>query len=166
MAEWRRGGYAAVGVVVLAGTGWFVLHRAAPAVPAAAPFATGTARVIRTDVTVRDIVGGTLGYSDQAAVVAAVPGTLTWLPAVGTVVGADQRLYEVDGQPVILWVGSRPAWRDFAPGMPDGPDVRQLEHCLATLGFGAGLTVDNHFSTSTATAIRRWQRAHGLPQGR
>lgn len=162
MGEWRRGGYAAVGVAVLAGTTWLVLHRAQPAAPAAAPTGTGTARVTRTDVVVRDMVSGTNAYLDQAVVAAAGPGTLTWLPAVGTVVAADQRLYEVDGQPVVLWTGARPAWRDFASGMTDGPDVAQLERCLTQLGYGAGLTVDNHFSSATATAIRRWQAAHGL----
>jgi peptidoglycan hydrolase-like protein with peptidoglycan-binding domain len=80
------------------------------------------------------------------------------------VVRADQRLYEVDGRPVLLWIGDRPAWRDFAAGMADGPDVAQLERNLVALGFGAGLTVDNHFSTATASAIRRWQAAHGLPR--
>lgn len=163
MADWRRGGYAALGVLAVAGTGWFALHRAGPRVPASGLPPTGTATVVRTDVTVRNLVGGTLGYSDQGTVLAAASGTLTWAPAVGTVVGPDQRLYEVDGRPVRLWTGSRPAWRDFAPGMADGPDVRQLERCLATLGYGAGLTVDDHFSAATATAIRRWQRAHGLP---
>ncbi|GIH19179.1 peptidoglycan-binding protein [Rugosimonospora africana] len=164
MADWRRGGYAALGVLAVAGTGWFALHRAAPRVPASGLSATGLATVVRTDVTVRDLVGGTLGYSDQGVVVAATSGTLTWIPAVGTMVAADQRLYEVDGRPVRLWTGARPAWRDFAPGMADGPDVRQLERCLAALGYGAGLTVDDHFSAATGTAIRRWQHAHGLPR--
>src|SRR5262249_14914234 len=48
--------------------------------------------------------------------------------------------------------------------MPDGPDVRQLEHNLAALGVGAGVTVDDHFSAATAASICRWQAALGLPQ--
>jgi peptidoglycan hydrolase-like protein with peptidoglycan-binding domain len=157
-------GYTAVAVLVLGGAGWLVLRHTAADGATAAAAPTGTARVTRTDVVVRTLVGGTLGYLDQATLPAVAPGTLTWLPAVGTVVRADQRLYEVDGRPVLLWIGDRPAWRDFVAGMADGPDVAQLERNLVALGFGAGLTVDNHFSTATGAAIRRWQAAHGLPR--
>jgi peptidoglycan hydrolase-like protein with peptidoglycan-binding domain len=157
-------GYAAAAVMVLGGAGWLVLRHATADGTAAAAAPTRTVRVARTDVVVRTLVGGTLGYVGQATLPAAGPGILTWLPAVGTVVRVDQRLYEVDGRPVLLWIGDRPAWRDFAAGMPDGPDVAQLERNLVALGFGAGLTVDNHFSTATGSAIRRWQAAHGLPR--
>jgi peptidoglycan hydrolase-like protein with peptidoglycan-binding domain len=164
MVDRRAFGYAAIAVLVAGGTGWFVWHDAAAAPPGAVPAPTGTARVTRTDVAVRTLVVGYLDYGDRVNLPAAAPGVLTWLPAVGTVVHPDQRLYEVDGQPVLLWTGDRPAWRDFAPGMPDGPDVAQLERNLVALGFGAGVTVDNHFSAATATAVRRWQSAHGLPR--
>jgi peptidoglycan hydrolase-like protein with peptidoglycan-binding domain len=72
-------------------------------------------------------------------------------------------LYEVEGHPTRLLYGDRPVWRNFTPGMTDGPDVRQLEDNLVALGVGAGLTVDDHFSAATATAIRRWQAALGVP---
>jgi peptidoglycan hydrolase-like protein with peptidoglycan-binding domain len=163
MAERRAVGYAAAAVLVLGGAGWLVLRHAAADSTAGAAAPTGTARVTRTDVTVRTLVGGTLGYVGRATLPAAAPGTLTWLPPVGAVVRVDQRLYEVDGRPVLLWIGERPAWRDFAAGMADGPDVAQLERNLVALGFGGGLTVDNHFAPSTAAAVRRWQAAHGLP---
>ncbi len=41
--------------------------------------------------------------------------------------------------------------------MSDGPDVRQLEQALADLGYGADLTVDDHFTTVTQAAVTRWE---------
>src|SRR5579859_1382851 len=150
MAERRTVGYAAAAVLVVAGTGWLVLHRPAVAAPGPGP-ALGTATVVRTNVIAHEVVTGTLGYLDPVTVVAGTgTGVLTWLPAPGRLVGFDQRLYEVDGRPVLLWQGDRPAWRDLVPGMPAGADVTQAEHNL-----GAPLT---------GTAVRRWQAAHGLPR--
>jgi peptidoglycan hydrolase-like protein with peptidoglycan-binding domain len=125
--------------------------------------ATGTAEVVRTTVSHRDQVNGTLGYAGTHSLVAGAPGTLTRLPAVGDVVPRGEPAYEVDGRPVVLLYGARPAWRELAAGAPDGADVRQLEANLAALGHGAGMTVDRHFSAATAVAVRRWQRAAHLP---
>jgi peptidoglycan hydrolase-like protein with peptidoglycan-binding domain len=161
----RTWGYAAVGVLVVAGTGWLVLHRAGPAEPATTGPAVGTATVVRTNVTAHTVLTGILGYLGPLSVLASGGGgVLTWLPDAGATVGPDQRLYEVDGRPVLLWTGARPAWRDLAPGIPDGPDVAQLERNLVALGYGAGVTVDEHFTAATGTAVRRWQAAHGLPR--
>jgi peptidoglycan hydrolase-like protein with peptidoglycan-binding domain len=120
---------------------------------------TGTATVDRADVADRRQVDGTLGYAGSYHVVASGPGLLTGLPAVGTVVTRGRSVYEVDGRPVRLMYGRRPAWRAFGPGMTDGADVQQLEANLKALGYGAGLTVDRHFTTATYHAVRRWQRA-------
>jgi peptidoglycan hydrolase-like protein with peptidoglycan-binding domain len=139
-----------------------VLHRAGGTPAATATSAVTTAQAVRATVAEREVASGTLGYPDPVAVVTAAPGVVTWLPRPGTTVDFDRRLYEVDGRPVLLWSGSRPAWRDFAPGMADGADIGQLERNLAALGYGQTLTVDNHFSAATAAAIRRWQAAHGL----
>jgi putative peptidoglycan binding protein len=156
MASWRTVGYAALGALVVTGTGWLVLHRPVPATPAPGTPALGSATVVRTNVTARDIVTGSLGYLDPVTVVAGTNGgVLTWLPDPGTTVGQDQRLYEVDGRPVVLWTGARPAWRDLVPGMPAGPDVTQAEQNLAAHGYGGHLT---------GAAIRHWQAAHGLPR--
>jgi len=69
----------------------------------------------------------------------------------------------VDGHPVPLWYGTRPAWRAFQLGMTDGPDVRQLEANLVALGFdpARAITVDRHYSWATAAAVKRWQQASG-----
>jgi len=140
---------------------------------------TGTATVARTDVVERQQVAGTLGYGGSVTVVAqsqgggggsgaggggqAQGGILTRVPAAGATIGRGQALYEVDGRPVPLWYGARPAWRAFQPGMADGADVRQLEANLVALGFdpGRAITVDGRYGWATAAAVRRWQRAIG-----
>src|SRR4029453_17128527 len=139
---------AALVAAVGGGGGWGggrggLLGRPAAATPTA-EVPTGTATVARTEVVERQQVAGTLGYGDSVTVPgqsqggggasgggagaggAGQGGTLTRVPAVGAVIRRGRRLYELDGHPVPLWYGSRPAWRAFEPGMPEGPDVRQL----------------------------------------
>jgi Putative peptidoglycan binding domain len=176
-------------VVVVGGGGWAAARGTLLGGPAAAtPTAevpTGTATVARTEVVERQQVAGTLGYGDSVTVPGqsqgggssgggggssgaggggqAQDGIVTRLPAVGAVVGRGQALYEVDGHPVPLWYGTRPAWRAFQLGMADGADVRQLEANLVALGFdpGRAITVDSHYSAATAAAVKRWQKASG-----
>jgi peptidoglycan hydrolase-like protein with peptidoglycan-binding domain len=162
------GAGAVVGAAVLvaaAGTGgWFAAGSRAGDLATGSPVvATGTAEVARTDVAQRRQVSGTLGYAGDYTIVAAAAGTLTRLPAVGALISRGAVAYEADGEPVRLLYGSRPAWREIALGVPDGTDVRQLEANLVKLGYGAGLTVDRHFSVATAWAVRRWQGSAHLP---
>ncbi|MCX5403726.1 peptidoglycan-binding protein [Streptomyces sp. NBC_00335] len=109
---------------------------------------------------------GSLVYDAPTPVLPAGRGTLTGLPAVGAVVKAGQRLYEVDGQPVVLMVGDRPMWRDLGPGVPAGSDVEQLKRNLLRLGHakGLGLAADRKFTPDTATAVKRWQKSLGLKE--
>jgi Putative peptidoglycan binding domain len=91
-------------------------------------------------------------------------GTIyTSLPKVGDVISEDHIVYAADGVPVPLLYGSIAAYRAFRVGMSDGPDVGELTHDLMELGFGAGLTWSNHYSSGTAAAVGRWQAALGLP---
>ncbi len=92
------------------------------------------------------------------------PGTTyTWLPQVGDVIRQDQPVYSVSNEPVPLLYGSVAAYRAFYVGMSDGADVGELTHDLIALGYGAGLSPSNHYSSATAAAVERWQRALGLP---
>ncbi|MFF4097486.1 peptidoglycan-binding protein [Streptomyces sp. NPDC001834] len=111
-------------------------------------------------------VGGALAYDTPTPVVAAGRGTITALPAVGAVVKAGAKLYEVDGRPVVLLTGDRPMWRDLGPGAADGLDIKQLKRNLIKLGHadGLGLTADQKFTAGTATAVKRWQKALGQQQ--
>jgi hypothetical protein len=92
------------------------------------------------------------------------PGTAyTWLPTVGEVIRQDQRAYAVSGVPVPLLYGPVAAYRAFYPGMSRGADVGELTRDLIRLGFGDGLARSDYYSSATAAAVERWQRARGLP---
>ncbi len=86
--------------------------------------------MVRTTLTDSVLMAGTLGYAPTDPVVNRLTGTYTQLPSVGTVVRAGQVLYRVDNLPVVLMTGGTPAWRPFAAGMTDGPDVTELQSSL------------------------------------
>ncbi|MET7418959.1 peptidoglycan-binding protein [Dactylosporangium sp. NPDC005555] len=156
----------AAGVAGVAGVAGFVALDGpdrTSATPQEAAASAATAQVRRGDVAERRWVNGTLGYAGEHVVVAPAPGTLTRLPVVGSTVGRGGAVYDADGLPVILLYGGLPPWRSLQAGMTDGADVEQLESNLVQLGHGAGVTVDRHFTAATAQAVRRWQRATGLP---
>jgi len=89
--------------------------------------------------------------------------TFTSLPSAGEIVRRGQRLYSIDGQPVLLLYGSTVVTRTFAAGMSAGADVAELAANLDALGYAHGLTGDA-FTAATAAAINRLQAAHGEPQ--
>lgn len=179
MADARPAALSAAAVVLLAAGGWAAYstnvlrtHLAQAATPA---IATGTALVVRTDVRQQTPVTGTLGYAGNYSVIApasaasggaAGPASMiTWLPVLGAVVTRGKPVYAVGGQPVPLFYGARPAWRDMALGIAPGRDVRELQRNLAALGYGSGLglAVNGQFDTATEVATERWQQAAGLP---
>jgi peptidoglycan hydrolase-like protein with peptidoglycan-binding domain len=89
-------------------------------------------------------------------------GLVTWLPAIGSVVGRGEPLFRVDDQPVPMLLGELPLYRTLAPGVT-GSDVRQLEENLSALGY-TGFTVDEAFTGYTADAVRRWQHSLGVSE--
>jgi Putative peptidoglycan binding domain len=124
----------------------------------------GTAKVERRDLTETATQSGTLGFSDTRAVVNRLGGTVTWLPGAGQTIRTGGRLYAVDGKPVILFNGKVPAYRSLASGVSAGPDVRELERNLVALGYdpSSAISVDDTFTSATASAVERWQRDVGL----
>lgn len=179
MADAGRVSVSAAAVLLLAAGGWAAystdLLRTHPAQAATPGITTGTALVVRTDVRQQTPVTGTLGYAGNYSVIApevpaggSAAGTaslITWLPAVGATVTRGEPAYAVNGQPVLLFYGARPAWRDMGPGIAAGPDVRQLQRNLIALGYGSGLglAADGQFDLATELATERWQHAAGLP---
>jgi len=159
--KWRLAGpavlaAAAAGAVVVAGGGEEPVAAAEPG-PARA-----TASVERTDLVDRENISGTLGYAGAGTLVCAATGTLTALRDPGTVVTRGHSLYDVDDEPgAFLFYGTLPAWRDFAPGMTDGDDVRQLERNLRALGYDAG-DVDRDWDSDTTEAVAQFQRDRDL----
>ena len=163
----RRAAAAAAGVaVVVAVVVLAVGGDEAPPVRAASA-ATATATVERRDLVDRQSIAGTLGYADASPLLAAAAGTVTDLPEPGSVVRRGRPLYRLDDEPAAwLLYGSLPAWRDFAPGMADGEDVRQLERNLRALGHDpdGDMTVDDEWTWATTAAVRRFQEERGLTE--
>lgn len=115
------------------------------------------------------MIAGTLEYDGSYLVVnRTADGVVTAVAAPGTVVDRGAALYAVANEPVRLLLGAVPTYRDFVAGMSDGPDVAQLEQNLTALGLDPdhNITIDSHFTSATAAAIRRWQAAWGWPASR
>jgi hypothetical protein len=125
-----------------------------------------SATVTRRTLTESSTVDGTLGYGRAFEVYDRLAGTFTWLPAAGAVIGRGGTLYRLNNLPVALMYGSVPAYRTLKSGVSDGPDVAQLNGNLIDLGYdpSAAITDVNHFGDATAAAVRRWQKAEGLPE--
>lgn len=166
--ERRRWGRTIVTVAVLVlvvsgGAAYYVLRgrdKAAPASTGNLPAATAT--ITRGDVVDTESVDGKLTYPDSRTVVAGGTGVVTSTPAQGSTVTRGKALYRVGNRPVMLLYGKLPLYRELHDGMSDGPDVTQLERNLKALGYAGDITVDDHFSSATADAVRQWQDDVGL----
>jgi peptidoglycan hydrolase-like protein with peptidoglycan-binding domain len=122
-------------------------------------FQGATEQVVRGDLAGATSATGTLRFASPRTLQTARAGTVTALPAPGTVVGRGGRLYSIDDTPVFLLRGGLPAWRHLERGV-DGDDVRQLQENLNALGHAAD--VDGRFRWNTERAVKGWQRANGL----
>ena len=105
------------------------------------------------DVDLYTEYAGTLGYGDSVGIVTRGDGVLTAVPDVGTDLARGQVAFAIDEEPVVLLYGDLPAWRSLSTTSDDGPDVLQLELNLVALGYGADVTVDETFTSATATAL-------------
>jgi hypothetical protein len=127
------------------------------------PAAGDTVAVERTDLVTSVSISGTLGFGTPTTFTGRKAGTLTWLPAVGTVVDRGEKLYAVDALPVPLLFGDTPLYRRLEPGVPPGPDVAELIANLRALGYrnpGKG----DAFTEGTHAALKRWQKNSGLAE--
>jgi HlyD family secretion protein len=77
-------------------------------------------------------------------------------------VRAATALAAYSGRPVFALPGAVPAYRDLVYG-EQGGDVRQLQHALASLGYGAGADTGGVFGTGTEQAVRALYRHLGYP---
>jgi len=132
---------------------------------------TSLATVTRRSLSQTTSVNGTLGYAGSYTVVGQLPGTITWLPGVGAVIGRGQVLYRVDGSPVVLLYGATPAYRTLQEGATaadvTGTDVAQLNHDLVALGYVDSSDVDSawdEFNWATKAGIEKLQDHLGVDQ--
>lgn len=121
-----------------------------------------TAKVTRQTLVDIQAESGDLGYGDETSLTGRLTGTVTALPAPGSVIRRGSALYRLDNTPAVLLYGSLPAYRDLTPDTK-GADVKQFEQNLYALGY-RGFTVDEKYSARTTTAVKKWQKALGLPQ--
>jgi peptidoglycan hydrolase-like protein with peptidoglycan-binding domain len=160
----RRWAVAATGAVVVltaAGAAAVTFDRQAGGTPPAdVPPATTTVRrqTLATEVS----LDGTLGYGDPAPLSSQAGGTVTWLPQAGATVRRGGTLLRADNRRVVLLYGTLPLYRTLQPGT-DGPDVAALERNLDALGYD-GFTVDDEYTSATASAVRRFQDDLGVPE--
>jgi peptidoglycan hydrolase-like protein with peptidoglycan-binding domain len=164
-ARWLVTGSA---VVVALGVGTVVvLTRVSSGSPVATPQGPApgdTTVVTRTDLADRRSVTGKLGYGTETALAGRKQGTITWLPASGTVVERGGTVYKVDAKPVPLFYGDIPLYRPVGAGVANGPDVKVIEENLKALGYTGFGTPDEKFTTATANAIKKWQKALKLEE--
>lgn len=117
-----------------------------------------------TKATLVDAVtrSGDLGFGSTTTVYGRLTGTATWLPATGSQVTRGKSIYKLDNKPVVLLYGKLPTYRALTVG-DTGADVKQFERNLSALGYD-GFTVDNEYTSSTASAVRDWQEDLGLSE--
>lgn len=125
-----------------------------------------TRTLTRGDLIESETLEGRLRYQDGDILYGAAGGVVTWLPEEGVTVERGGTLLELNGAPVVLFYGERPAWRPLAEEVDDGPDIVQLEENLVALGYDPDeeLTVDQEFSDVTATIVEDWQADLGLEE--
>lgn len=130
------------------------------------PHQVNTAVVATKDFVEDTEVSGTLGFGAIEALPNLASGIVTWLPEPGSVVGFGDVLYEVDGRPVLLFEGDTPMYRTLNSRSSDGPDVLQLEELLVRLGHAdeGNLNINDDFTSSTTSAINRWEESLGIPE--
>jgi peptidoglycan hydrolase-like protein with peptidoglycan-binding domain len=149
-------------VAVAAGVAAFGVDFSTGKPAATVPLPPATAKVTRMTLTETEKVDGTLGYGDAHPVALRGTGTVTALPAAGSIVDRGQPVLRRDDLPVPLLYGSLPFYRVLRSGV-SGADVQELEQNLVALGY-KGFTADDDFTSSTADAVRSWQSDLGLKQ--
>jgi hypothetical protein len=127
---------------------------------------TSLASVTRGSLSSQTVTNGTLGYAGSYSVVNEAAGAVTWLPGAGQVVRRGQVLYQVAGEPVVLFYGQTPAYRLLKYGMT-GADVAQLNANLVALGYATSSELDptsDYFSAETKYALELYQEALGVKE--
>jgi peptidoglycan hydrolase-like protein with peptidoglycan-binding domain len=93
-------------------------------------------------------------------------GVVTDIVAAGDTIKQGDVLYRVNGAPVVAMYGDVPAYRTLRD-LPDnmtGDDVLELEQNLVALGYDPDslASVDDEFTSYTATMVERWQEDIGV----
>ena len=126
---------------------------------------------------VRDLVeytnlDGRMVYADTTVVTSPVDGVVPGVITAGEIVVRGTEVYEVNGMPVVAFVGDIPMYRPLAEEAT-GDDVEMVEANLAALGYhtlddegdptDTGYVVDGVWDDATTDAVIRWQEDLGVP---
>lgn len=119
------------------------------------------------EVTTADLLeevewAGTLDFTGRTSMSRSA-GIVTGVVEIGTTIEQGDRLIEIDGDPVVLFIGATPFFRALAEDT-EGPDVFELESNLVALGYDPDntVTVDETFTYNTGLMVQRWQEAIGV----
>ena len=152
----------AVLVVVAVVVGVVLATRPSSTKPTTPVAVSGAVTVQRRDLVESDTESGTIGYANPQTVYDRLGGTITWLPSVGQLIKPGQRLFEVDGQPVILMNGTAPAYRELTSSDGDGQDILELNRNLVDLGFDPdGIVIDDAWQPATTAGVEAFQASLG-----
>lgn len=121
-----------------------------------------TVPVTRVTLSQTQTFDGTVGFGPPISLGSRQPGIVTYLPPVGKLLERGAAAFRVDEQPMIILYGVLPAYRPLTVGST-GLDVRQLEENLRALGHTRS-RADDRFTADTGSAVKRLQKAFGLPQ--
>ncbi|MDR7279237.1 hypothetical protein [Catenuloplanes atrovinosus] len=97
-----------------------------------------TVAIARTDLSTNRTFDGTLGYGTPRAVKAGREGVITWLPDGGLTVDRGEPLYQVNDEPVPLFLGAPPLYRRITGRNLTGRDVAMVAKNLQALGYEIG----------------------------
>lgn len=78
----------------------------------------------------------------------------------GSILHPGEAILEVNGDPVFVFQGTVPSYRDMTSG-EQGLDIAQLQAGLATAGYPAGSDARGVFGAGTASAVAAFYRAMG-----
>jgi hypothetical protein len=130
--------------------------------PAAQPLPVNTTKVTQQTLKDTETQNGTLGFGTTSPAVNRIAGTVTAVPDSGQELRRGNTVYSIDNKPTTLLYGALPAYRRLAVGT-EGTDVLQLEQNLQAMGY-TGFTVDDEYTSATATAVDEWQNDLGLDE--
>lgn len=149
-----------LGATVIGGVSTYAAMAAEPPPEASETQEKKTAKIVKGTLSGTQTVPGVLDFAGIRGQRSTFSGVLTYTATPNSRIDQGGVLFAVDNVGVYLFLGELPAWRTFESGMPDGPDVSQLEQNLKALGVFSG-EPDSRFTWDTVMAIRAWQEKTG-----